>query len=394
MPNDEHTMRAWRTHEYGRPTEVLRLDSVPVPTPEAGELRVRVQAIPFNLNDLERITGGNMMVRPELPYSPGMEVMGIVDACGDGTGHWQGRRVVAMPKGANGGFAEYAICPAASTFDMPETIPLPGAAALYFPFHLAWLGLFDRAELRAGESVLIHAAAGGSGSAAIQLAKHAGARVFATAGTDAKVQLCRDLGADIAINYDSTDFAEVVLAETGNRGVDVVFDNVGEAVMEKSLQCTAYNGRYLMMGFASNKVVADEPFLVPRRIMLGNLKLCGVLLAYQAPEAAEFLKTAMGWNFATTELGASIMGDIVDLVLAGKIRPVVGETIAFEEIPRAIEAMANRETVGRTVALLERMSARRFSRAPVSGRRGGRRSRASRATGRAPSRRARPRSPG
>src|SRR6478609_852483 len=164
MTNDDGTMRAWRTHEYGRPTEVLRLGEVPVPQPEAGELRVRVQAIPFNLNDLERITGGNMMVRPELPYSPGMEVMGIVDACGDGVEQWQGKRVVAMPKGAHGGFAEYAICPAASTFEMPEAIPLPGAAALYFPFHLAWLGLFDRAELRAGESVLIHAAAGGSGS--------------------------------------------------------------------------------------------------------------------------------------------------------------------------------------------------------------------------------------
>lgn len=353
MPEDDRTMRAWRTHEYGRPTDVLRLDTVPVPVPEAGEVRVRVQAIPFNLNDLERITGGNMMVRPELPYSPGMEVMGIVDACGTGAEQWQGRRVVAMPKGANGGFAEYAICPAVSMFDMPDTIPLPGAAALYFPFHLAWLGLFDRAELEAGESVLIHAAAGGSGSAAVQLAKHAGARVFATAGTDEKVQLCRDLGADIAINYNDTDFAEVVLAETGNRGVDVVFDNVGEAVMEKSLQCTVYNGRYLMMGFASNKVVADEPFIVPRRIALGNLKLCGVLLAYQAPEMVEMLKTAMGWNFATSELGAQIMSEIVALVLAGKIRPVVGQTIAFEDIPGAIEALANRQTTGRTIVMLD-----------------------------------------
>src|SRR5258708_3687035 len=293
MQNADRTMRAWRTHEYGRPTEVLRLDMVPVPEPEAGEVRVRVQAIPFNLNDLERITGGNMMVRPELPYSPGMEVMGVVDACGEGAEQWQGQRVVAMPKGANGGFAEYAICPVASTFSMPEAIPLPGAAALYFPLHLASLGLFDRAELRAGESVLIHAAAGGSGSAAVQLAKHVGAQVFATAGTDEKVQLCRDLGADVAINYNNADFAEVVLAETGNRGVDVVFDNVGEAVMEASMKCTVYNGRYLMMGFASNKLVADEPFLVPRRVMLGNLKLCGVMLAYAQPAMAELVKTAM-----------------------------------------------------------------------------------------------------
>jgi NADPH:quinone reductase len=353
MNSGDGTMRAWRTHEYGRPTEVLKLDTVPVPQPEAGEVRVRVQAIPFNLNDLERITGGNMMVRPELPYSPGMEVMGVVDACGEGTEDRQGRRVVAMAKGAHGGFAEYAICPAVSMFDMPESIPLPGAAALYFPFHLAWLGLYDRAGLQAGESVLIHAAAGGSGSAAIQLAKHAGARVFATAGTEAKVQLCRDLGADVAIDYTKEDFAQVVLAETANKGVDVVFDNVGEAVMEKSMQCTVYNGRYLMMGFASNKVVADEPFIVPRRIALGNFKLCGVLLAYQTPEMSEMVKTAMGWNFATAELGQKIMRQIVELVGASKIKPIVGRTIDFTDIPAEIEAMANRETIGRTVVMLE-----------------------------------------
>jgi NADPH:quinone reductase len=353
MQNADRTMRAWRTHEYGRPTEVLKLDTVPVPEPDDGEVRVRVHAIPFNLNDLERINGGNMMVRPELPYSPGMEVMGIVDACGEGTGEWQGRRVVAMPKGANGGFAEYAICPVASTFDMPESIPLPGAAALYFPFHLAWLGLYDRADLQAGESVLIHAAAGGSGSAAIQLAKRVGARVFATAGTDEKVQLCEDLGADVAINYNDADFAQVVLAETANRGVEVVFDNVGEAVMEKSMQCTAYNGRYLMMGFASNKVVADEPFIVPRRVMLGNFKLCGVLLGYQQPEMAEMLKTAMGWNFASAALGAKIMREIVQLVLDQEIKPVVGRTIDFDDIPAAIEAMADRRTVGRTIVMLD-----------------------------------------
>jgi NADPH2:quinone reductase len=353
MPEDDRLMRAWRTHAYGRPTEVLQLDSVPIPVPEAGEVRVRVQAIPFNLNDLERITGGNMMVRPELPYSPGMEVMGVVDACGAGTGEWHDRRVVAMPKGANGGFAEYAICPVVSTFEMPESIPLPAAAALYFPFHLAWLGLVDRAGLRAGESVLIHAAAGGSGSAAVQLAKHLGARVFATAGTDEKVQLCRDLGADVAINYREADFAEVVLAETANRGVDVVFDNVGEAVMEPSMRATAYNGRYLMMGFASNKVVADEPFIVPRRVALGNFKLCGVLLAYAQPDMAEMLKTAMGWNFASEQLGEQIMREIIQLVHDGTVKPVVGQVIGFDDIPRAIEAMANRETIGRTIVMLD-----------------------------------------
>ena len=347
------TMRAWRTHEYGpRPTEVLQLDTVPVPAPEAGEVLVRVHAIPLNLNDLERINGGNMMVRPDLPYAPGMEVMGVVDACGAGTEAWLGRRVVAMPKGAHGGFAEYAVCPAVSVFDMPDTIPLPDAAALYFPFHLAWLGLYDRADLQAGETVLVHAAAGGAGSAAVQLAKHRGARVLATAGTDEKVATCRALGADFAINYRTNDFAAVVLAETGNRGVDVVFDNVGEAVMEQSLRCTAYNGRYLMMGFASNKVVADEPFLVPRRVALGNLKMCGVLLAYAEPELSALVKDAMGWNFVPVELGALITAEIVALAETRTIKPLVGRVVGFEELPAAMEAMADRASIGRTIVQL------------------------------------------
>ncbi len=342
-------MRAWRVHEYGQPLDVLRLDTVPVPEPEAGEVRVRVQAIPLNLNDLERITGGNMMVRPELPYAPGMEVMGVVDACGEGTEAWAGRRVVAMPKQAHGGYAEHAICPTISMFDMPEDIPLPDAAALYYPFHLAWLGLFDRAGLQAEESVLIHAAAGGSGSAAVQLAKDAGARVFATAGTDEKLALCRELGADVTINYNEQNFAEVVLAETDNRGVDVVFDNVGPAVFEDSLKCTAYNGRYLPMGFASDKTKADEPYYVPRRVIATNIKLCGVLLAYADPAVATMVKQAMGFNFLARELGERITQEIVELVRGGRVRPVIGSVVDFEQLPAAIDAMGNRQTTGRTI---------------------------------------------
>jgi NADPH2:quinone reductase len=215
------------------------------------------------------------------------------------------------------------------------------------------LGLVDRAGLKAGETVLVHAAAGGSGSAAVQLAVHIGARVLATAGTDEKVRLCRELGADVAVNYNDTDFAEVVLAETGNEGVDVVFDNVGEAVMEKSMRCSKYNGRYLMMGFASNKAVADEPFVVPRRVALGNFALCGVLLAYQPPAVLDMVKSGMGWNFVPSDLGETIMRRVVELVLAGALRPVVGRVVTFEEIPAAVDAMARRDTIGRTVAVLE-----------------------------------------
>lgn len=346
-------MRAWRTHQFGEdPSEVLMLDEIEVPTPGPGELLVRVQAIPLNLNDLERVTGRNMMARPELPCTPGMEVMGMVAACGPGAESWSDRRVVAMAKQATGGFAEYAICPVVSAFEMPEEIPLPDAAGLFFPFHLAWLGLLDRAALQSGESVLIHAAAGGSGSAAIQLAKNVGAKVFATVGSANKMSLCRDLGADVVINYNEQDFSEVVMEATGNRGVDVVFDNVGEAVMEKSLNCTAYNGRYLMMGFASDKSFADEKLIVPRRVCTGNLKLCGVLLAYADEVMAPLMKKGMGWNFTPGAIGESITQAIVEQVLAGKVAPVIGQVVEFESLPTALEALRDRKTVGRTIVKL------------------------------------------
>jgi NADPH2:quinone reductase len=346
------TMRAWRVHEYGSPSDVLRRELVPLPVPGPGEVRIRAAAIPLNLNDLERITGGNMMAPPEFPYSPGMEVMGVVDACGPGAEEWAGMRVVATTKGAHGGFAEYALCPAAATFEMPDDVALPSAAALYFPFHLASLGLFDRGELRAGESVLIHAAAGGSGSAAVQLARNAGARVFATAGTDEKVQLCRELGADVVINYTRDDFAEVVLDETDNVGVNVVFDNVGEGVFETSMNCLAYNGRYVMMGFASNKAIADEKFVVPRRVLLGNAKLCGVLFNYMDDATASMLKRALGWNIPPREVGVRIHKEIIDLVRRNAIRPVVGHVADFDDLPAAIEALASRNTTGRSIIIM------------------------------------------
>ncbi len=342
-------MRAWRVHEYGSPVGVLQLETVPLPEPGPGEVLIAVQAIPLNLNDLERITGGNMMAPPTFPYSPGMEVFGMVASCGAGAEALLGRRVAAITRQAHGGFAEYAICPATGVFEVPEDIELPGAAALLFPFHLAWLGLFDRAELRAGETVLIHAGAGGSGSAAIQLAKQAGATVFATCGSAEKAQFCRELGADIAIDYSAEDFAEVVLAATNGRGVDVVFDNVGEAVMEASMKCIAYNGRYLMMGFASNKVVADEAFIVPRRIAMGNFKLCGVLLNYTSDDMIALLKGAMGWNVAPTSLGERAMSEILHAVRSGAVHPVVGATPSFEQLPQAITDMADRATVGRVI---------------------------------------------
>ena len=186
--------------------------------------------------------------------APGMEMMGIVDrvrrrAPRPGTAGASSRcrrpRTAASPSTRSARRSRPSRC--------PTTIPLPDAAALYFPFHLAWLGLFDRAELPAGETVLIHAAAGGSGSAAIQLALHAAPGSSRPSAPTRRSQLCRDLGADVVINYDRGGLPSIVLEQTGGQGVDVVFDNVGEAVMEKSIKALAYNGRYVMMGFASDK---------------------------------------------------------------------------------------------------------------------------------------------
>lgn len=352
MTTSTKQMRAWRLHEYGQPIDVLKLELVDIPEPGDGELRVKVLGIPFNLNDLERVTGGNMMVRPEFPYSPGMEVMGVVDKCGQGCEAWQGKHVVAMPAGAHGGYAEYAICPPVSAFEVPKEIPLPDAAAIYFPYHLAWLGLYERAKVQAGETVLIHAAAGSVGSAAIQLAVNAGARVIATAGSDEKLDWCRKLGAEIAVNYNSDDFVAVVKEATNKKGVDIVFDNVGEAVMEKSFGAIAYNGRYIMNGFSSDKTVADEKFLVPRRLALSNMSLCTVMLAYANEAMSEFLKDGMGWNFVPEALGEQINKDIIALVQQGKIKPAIGQVVTFDDIPQTLQDLGDRKTVGKIVATL------------------------------------------
>ena len=143
-----------------------------------------------------------------------------------------------------------------------------------------------------------------------------------------------------------------MLADTDNIGVDIVFDNVGEAVMADSFACTAYNGTYLMMGFASNKVVADEKFIVPRQVTMGNFKLCGVLLNYQSDDMIGMIKQGMGWNVAPRELGELATADIVEQVKAGTVRAVVGSAPSFEDLPAAMEAMGSRNTTGRVIVML------------------------------------------
>lgn len=351
MSNPE-TMRALRLDHYGEASQALALEQIPLPTLEPNKLLIKVEAIPLNLNDIERINGGNMMVRPEFPYSPGMEVMGTVVDAGEGAETLIGKRVNAFTEAAHGGYAEYCVVPAASAFEALPELAAEQAAAMFFPFHLAYLGLKDRARLQAGETVLIHAAAGGSGSMALQLAKALGATVIASASSEEKLALCRQLGADHVVNYRDSDFASTVLELTEGKGADVIFDNVGDAVLEASLKCLAYNGRYLMMGFASNKASADEKLLVPRQMALANAGVFGVTLAYAEAAMADMLKQAMGWNFASRELGDRVQAAMLDFYQAGHIQPVLGATIDFEDIPVWIERLARGETSGRVVALL------------------------------------------
>ena len=303
-------------------------------------------AVTLNFNDLDGIYGRYRTVAPPLPYTPGMEVLGTVEAVGEGVEPMVGRRVVGIPTGAYGGYAERVVCPAAMTFDMPERIPLPGAAAIYMPFHLAWLAVHTRGRLTPGETLLVHAAAGGAGSAAVQLGRRAGATVIATAGSQEKVEFCRKLGAQVAIDYRQEDFVDATLEATHGRGVDVAFDPIGGEVTTRTFRCMAFGGRHLLVGFASG-IEAEDEGIVPRPILFGNFDLAGVCLAYVDDPLA--VKRASGHNFPSAADARRVHGELVDLLLAGELHPVVDREVPFTELPAALEAMERRDTIGRVV---------------------------------------------
>ncbi|HET6811046.1 MAG TPA: NADPH:quinone oxidoreductase family protein [Acidimicrobiales bacterium] len=338
-------MRAWRVHRYGSPTEALRLEDVPVPEPGPGQVLVRTVATVLNYNEIDGCRGRYLTVNPPLPYTLGMEVVGRVEAAGPGADGWLGRRVVATAAGAYGAHAEGVVADADMTFEAPESLADLDAAAFFFPFHLSHLGLFERGRLREGETVLVHAAAGGVGSAAVQLAGAAGARVIATCGGPEKATLCRELGADVVIDYRATDFVAGVDAATDGRGVDLVFDGVG--LTEPSLRCLAYGGRYRIIGFSGGIEAEEEPVVTPRTLCFGNFSVGGVLLAYTShPHAA---RRATGFNITPRAVGEEVHAHLTDLLTSGRIRPVVGATVGWEELPGALQAMEERRTVGRTV---------------------------------------------
>jgi NADPH2:quinone reductase len=232
-------MRAWRVHRHGRPSDALDLDEVELAPPGPGQLLVRSRATVLNYNEVDGCRGRYLTVNPPIPYTLGMEVVGDVEAAGPGGEAWIGQRVVSTAVGAYGAHAEQVLTMADMTFPAPPSLSDTDAAGFFFPFHLAWLGLHENGRLQAGETVLVHAAAGGVGSAAVQLGVEAGATVIAVAGGEQKAALCRDLGAAHAVDHHTQDFVAAVDEITGGRGVDVVFDGVGGEVTERSFRCLA-----------------------------------------------------------------------------------------------------------------------------------------------------------
>jgi NADPH2:quinone reductase len=339
-------MRAWRVHRHGRPSQALQLDELPAPEPGAGQVRVRSLAGALNWNEIDGCHGRYRTVDPALPYTLGMELLGRVDAAGSGAQEWLGRRVVATASGAHGAHAEAVLADAAMVFDAPEALDDTDAEAFLVPFHVAHLALFERGALRAGESLLVHAGAGGVGSAAVQLGVAQGARVFATAGGPEKLRLCRALGAELAIDTRGEDFADAVLDATGGRGVDVVCDLVGGKTTERSFRAIALGGRCILAGF-SGGIDAEDAGIVPRPVLFGNFSLAGVMLAYVDDPAP--VKRATGWNLFPRSTGLQVHAHLVELLAARRIRPVVGRSASYAELPAELERMEERRTLGRTI---------------------------------------------
>jgi NADPH2:quinone reductase len=347
-------MRAWHVVRHGRPSEALELVEVEPPVPGPGQVMIRARASVLNYNEVDGCHGRYLTIDPPLPYTLGMECVGEVILAGPGEEAWLGRQVTSSGFGAVGAHADVVLASSAMTFEIPPGLNDAEAAAFFYPFHLAHLGLHERGRLQAGETVLVHAAAGGIGSAAVQLAVAAGAQVIATVGSDDKAELVHSLGAHHVINYRTADFVEVILALTDGMGVDVCFDGVGGDVMLQSLRCLARGGRHLTIGFASGIEAEEVPMVNGRMLCFGNFDLLGVILAYTPPEIAGRIAGASGmpvprFNPPTTQIGQAVQKHLLELLEAGAIRPIVGGEVAFEDLPQALEAMEDRRTSGRIV---------------------------------------------
>ena len=339
-------MKALQVTAHGRPGEVLAVRTVDRPEPGPGEVRVEVGAASLNFNDIDRCRGKLVSVPTPPPFTLGMDVCGIVDAAGEGAERWAGKRVVAITKTALGGIAEYALAPAVSVFDAPEQLDDAEAAAFVLAYQASHLALFRRGRLRAGETLVVHSAASGLGTAGIQLGKAVGARVIAVAGGSEKGTLCASLGADLVIDHSQDDFVESILAATGDGGADVIYDLTGGDFAERSWRCTARGGRYLAMGFADDAEngMTGRPL---RMACLGNIDIVCVMLGWV--ESVDPGMRRFGFNPFGRDVADEVHADLLRMVAEGAIRPVVGERVTMEEAGRALDAHEERRSLGRTV---------------------------------------------
>ncbi len=340
------SMRALRVTDHGPPGQVLAVGTVERPEPGPGEVRIRVAAASLNFNDINRCRGTLVSVPTPPPFTLGMDACGVVDAAGEGSEPWLGRRVVAITKTALGGIAEYAIAPAVSVFDAPPELDDAECAAFVLSFQASHLALFRRGRLRQGETLVVHAASSGLGAAGIQLGKSAGARVIAVAGGAAKAEFARALGADLVVDHTAGDFVEAVLADTDDAGADVVYDLAGGDFVEQSWRCTARGGRYLAVGFAddSDNGMTGRPL---RLACIGNIDIVAVMLAW-----AEDVDPGMrrfGFNPFGRDVADEVHADLLGLVAEGRVRPAIGRRVTMEEAGRALDEHEARRSVGRTV---------------------------------------------
>lgn len=321
-------MRAWRVDEFGAPDDVLRLADVDAPAPGPGEVLLDVGIAPLNFAD-DLMIRGRYQVEPPLPFTPGLEVLGRIRTAGPGAGLEEGSRALALAQVPHGALAEQTVVAADDIFPLPEEIPDEAAASMLITYQTSHVALHHRAGLRKGETLLVHAGAGGIGSAAIQLGAAAGARVIATAGGPDKVELCRKLGADVALDYREEDFAEVVLSETGGRGADVIYDSVGGDTFDRSRRCIAWEGRLVVVGFASGRI----PEAPANHVMVKNYAVVGVHWG--------------GYRERDRGVMQRAHSDLVRLWGQGYIEPVVGGVVPLSEADAALAELTGRRTVGK-----------------------------------------------
>jgi NADPH:quinone reductase len=326
-------VKAWQLSRYGEPQDALELAEVPQPSPGPGQLLVRVLAAAANFPDALMCLG-TYQVRPPLPFCPGVELCGEVVAAGpDVTGFAAGDRVIGGAVLPHGAFAEYALMDAAVALPAPAGLDDAEAAPFHITYQTGWFGLHRRARLAPGETLLVHAAAGGVGSGAVQLGKAAGARVIGVAGAPEKAAVARELGADVVVDRHSEDFVAVVKEVTGGRGADVVYDPVGGDAFRKSTKCIAFEGRILVVGFASG----DIPSAALNHALVKNYSIVG-----------------LHWGlYQQRDPGAIVdcHAELTRLVAAGSIRPLISERLTLADVPDGLRRLAAGTTIGRVVFL-------------------------------------------